>query len=158
MDRFEYCIFLMENSHKESDRYWSRNSAFWVVQGLLINAVLSQHLSYRTRTTILIFGLILSILHCFVLTLSKHYNHTWFNAFKEQVRAQIDKQKKAQAEGPYIGNQQDKQEANMWINLKETLEEHDKKSVFLFKRSTDIAEWLVYILIAFWLLLLFGSF
>lgn len=46
----------------------------------------------------------------------------------------------------------------MWINLKETLEEHDKKSVFLFKRSTDIAEWLVYILIAFWLLLLFGSF
>jgi hypothetical protein len=98
MSNDDYIKILLDSSLKESNLLWLRNSAFLVVQALLlgfvINAMSSDYsklLPQQLNSIIMIFalvkilGIIVSVFHFAVILYSRYYNLLWFNAAKKQA-------------------------------------------------------------------------
>lgn len=92
MTKDEYKKLLIDSSFKEARLFWLRNSAFFVVESLIlgffINILLkkSQTNDVTLFLTILkIIGLVISIFYFIVILISKHYNLIWFNELKEML-------------------------------------------------------------------------
>lgn len=104
----DYKKVLLDSSFKEANLFWVRNSAFFVVQALLLGFVLNLIKDIFTipntstkpdeyllllLTLLKILGLIISIFHFIVILFSRHYNLIWFNQLKQMLAtsAEYDK-------------------------------------------------------------------
>ncbi len=93
MDEEDYLKLLLNNSFQESERFWSRNSAFLVIQGLLIGFFVyssEKILEYPYSALFLIVsiaGIIISVCHFFSLRISEWYNFAWFKGFNTYALA-----------------------------------------------------------------------
>jgi hypothetical protein len=95
MKKDDYIKLLLESSFKEANLFWVRNSAFFVVQALLLGFVINivfkdlsimssqQENKFYTIVLLLkIIGLIIALFHIIVIAYSRHYNLIWFNKLK----------------------------------------------------------------------------
>jgi hypothetical protein len=95
MIKDDYIKLLLDSSFKEANLFWVRNSAFFVVQALLLGFVIN--IIFKDITTMTsqqrdnfylilyilkIFGLLISLFHIIVIAYSRHYNLIWFNKLK----------------------------------------------------------------------------
>ena len=88
---------LIDNSFKEGSLYWNRNNVFMVAQtvlfGFTLNILTKDNLADFKISVFLfeVVGILIAILHIYVLKISKEYQNCWLTTFWSFVEQQKEK-------------------------------------------------------------------
>ncbi|MFC2169657.1 hypothetical protein ACFLRM_03695 [Acidobacteriota bacterium] len=143
----EYIKLLLDSAFKESERFWTRNTGFLLVQGILagfIANIISES-SFKLVPVILLCsaGILVSIPHILILRVSRHYNMAWYKSLQKRVRSLVESSSGENNEN--------------WRHLEAQLVVNDEKLPKPGFHSTEIALIVPFIFLLLWILIIIFS-